>query len=178
MVQTESSAPKSKKPVVDELHAVLKAAPGTLYAILDACDEPSVPAKVRELGEQRAVSLYRGSAEEEYWAIAPYLACVDEDLLGWIVDNLWNAPWGVFAVAQTDLAGLRKHFRRFLMVEALEGRQVYFRFYDPRVLPRFVQTCTAGEAEQFFGPIEGFFVTTDQGGLERIGRGVPSLRPP
>ena len=48
-----------------------------LYAVVDACDEPTVPAKFMELGEQRVLSLYKGTAQEEHWNIAPYLFQVD-----------------------------------------------------------------------------------------------------
>ena len=78
---------------------------GALYAVLDACDEPRIPAKVREIGPHRALSLYRGSAEADLAAIAPYVAIVDSALLEWIAANLWTTPWGIFAVADTGLDG-------------------------------------------------------------------------
>ena len=155
---------------LDELRGCLAAGPGSVYAVLDACDEPRVPDKVRELGPTRAVSLYRGSAEIEYWAIAPYLAQLDETLLDWIVGSLWKDPWGIFAVARADLATLRKHFRRFLKVEDPDGKELLFRFYDPRVLPTFLTTCIESEAEQFFGPIERFCVKDKEGGLRALER--------
>ncbi len=59
----------------------------------------------------------------------------------WIVENLWEDPWGIFAVAPTNLEALRKHFRRFLKVEDPDGKEMLFRFYDPRVLPTFLTTA-------------------------------------
>lgn len=139
--------------------------PDVLFAILDACDEPRVLAKVSELGSARAVSLYRGWAEQDYRDIAPYLVQVDEALLNWIGKTLWDDPWGVFAVAKTGLHELRRHFRRFLLVQDPEGKQMYFRFYDPRVLTTFLDNCDAGEAEQFFGPVAAYGV---RGGEESV----------
>ena len=144
--------------------------PGTLFAVLDACDEPRVPAKVKQLGADRAVSLYRGWAEADYWAIAPYLVHVDEPVLEWVVDNLWTEPWGIFAAAAPDLAALRKHFRRFLKVRGPDGNVLYFRFYDPRVLPLFLSTCNSQEIEQFLGPIHAFWVTQAEDRLVAIER--------
>ncbi len=66
-----------------------------LYAILDACDAPAVPTKVKGLGEEIGISLYRGEAEEDYWAIAPYLVRVDPSLLDWIIITLWEQSWGI-----------------------------------------------------------------------------------
>jgi hypothetical protein len=128
------------------------AAVGRLYAVVDACDTPSVPEKAWELGEERAVSLYRGSAEEMYWAFAPYLFAVDGAVLDWIVAELWSEPWGIFAVANRDLEAVRRHFRRFLLVQAPDGEQWYFRFYDPRVLQPLLSNLAATGMDDILGP--------------------------
>lgn len=125
---------------------------GELYTILDACDEPRVPVKVRELAE-RAVPLYQGKAQEELWAIAPYLAQADAALVDWIASSLWAAPWGIFAIGECGLETLRTHLRRFLLVDAPDDEHWYFRFYDPRVLARFLPTCNAAQVSDFFGPV-------------------------
>lgn len=140
------------------LQANAWAARGRLYAIVDATDTPDVPGRARAAGE-RAVSLYRGRAEEELFAIAPFLFRVDADTLGWITGDLWHGPWGIFALSDATLDEMRSHFRRFLTVESPEGESWYFRFYDPRVLPTYLATCTPPELTTFFGPVRGFAVT-------------------
>jgi hypothetical protein len=135
------------------------AARGRLFAILDATDTPAVPAKARQVGEGRAVSLYRGRAEEELWSIAPFLVQVDEEVLDWMTEVLWPEPWGIFVLADEPLDALRGHFRRFLVVESPEGESWYFRFYDPRVLARYLPACTESELEDFFGPVKGLGMT-------------------
>lgn len=148
---------------LEALHAQIEKQPGSLYAVLDACDEPRVLAKVEELRPKRAVSLYRGWAESDYYDIAPYLVAVDGSVLNWLVDNLWADPWGVFVSTSVDMAALRRHLRHFLMVEDPDGRKLYFRFYDPRVLETYLQNCSPAEASQFFGPANAFGVTSDNG---------------
>jgi len=127
-----------------------------LYAILDACDAAVVPPKVNELGEENGVSLYRGEAEEDYWAIAPYLVRVDASVLDWIVTTLWEEPWSIFVVAGADLETLRTHFRKFLTAQMPDGEKVYFRFYDPRVIQQFLPTCNDAELGEFFGSVQKF----------------------
>ncbi len=127
-----------------------------LYAILDACDAPAVPPKVKELGEENGVSLYRGEAEEDYWAIAPYLVRVDASVLDWIVATMWEQPWGIFVIANSNLENFRTHFRKFLTVQMPDGEKVYFRFYDPRVIQQFLPTCNDAELGEFFGSIQKF----------------------
>jgi hypothetical protein len=141
---------------------------GKLYAVLDACDTPIVPRKALEVGRRRAVSLYRGGAEEMYWAIAPYLFVVDGELLDWIVSELWPEPWGIFAVSDEDLDAVRRHFRRFLLVQAPNGEQWYFRFYDPRVLHPFLCAATAPELTSFFGALEALGVRDTHGPTVRL----------
>jgi Domain of unknown function (DUF4123) len=137
-----------------------------LFAVIDACDEPVVPAKFIELGEQRVLSLYRGTAQEEYWSIAPYLFHVDEEVLKWIFKTLWEKPWGIFVISPANLATLYKHFRKFLLVQSPQGELWYFRFYDPRVFVKFYATCLPDEIRQLFGPIYGYGVcNSDVGGI-------------
>ena len=150
-------------PLGDRLASVLTvqrwAAAGNLWAILDATDAPAVLAVVARLGPTRAVSLYRGQAEEDLVAIAPYLVHLDEPTFQWITEELWPAPWGILVVATATLESLRLHFRRFLVVESPEGDDWYFRYYDPRVLPPFLGAATDRERTEFFGPVRAFGVT-------------------
>jgi len=155
----------SVKPTsVDELREL--AVGGRLYAVIDACDAPAVPGKVTELGEERAACLYSGKSKETYWAIAPYLVKVDEELLDWIVATLWREPWGIFAAADSDLESMREHFRRFIVVRSPDGEPLYFRYYDPRVLKTFLESCTPSELEEFFGPIVVLVVAGEWKGEE------------
>ncbi len=144
---------------------------GQLYAILDACDTPSIPLKAETLGEQRAVSLYRGSAEEELGAIAPYLVSVDPELFDWIAGTLWSKPWGIFARSDASFHDLRTHFRRFLLVKSPTGEEWYFRYYDPRILDRYLPTCTEDELGEFFGTVSSFAVVDpDSYGVKLIAK--------
>jgi hypothetical protein len=142
------------------------AANGYVYVVLDACDAPAVPEKARSLGSERAMSLYNGTAQEDYWAIAPYLCKADVELLQWIKQSLWSEPWGIIAVSKADFGALRAHFRKFLMVQSPEGEYWYFRFYDPRVLPVFLKSSNAEEAKELFGPIQAFAVA--EPGAEKL----------
>ena len=146
---------------------------GTLYAILDACDAPAVAPKVSALGIERAVSLYRGDAEELHADIAPYLVRVDDELLDWILTNLWGEPWGVLLVTTADLAAVRTHFRKWLVVDAPSGESWYFRFYDPRVLPEYCATCDASEVAEFFGPVQRYGVADPECGVRWTRRATP-----
>lgn len=151
-----TSALMARAVSLDELNGLVKV--GRVWAIIDACNEPEVPPKMYEIGEQRAVCLYRGDAESDHADVAPFLAHVDDFLLQWIVELYWKKPWGIFVVAQSDLATLRTHFRKFLTVKDPDGEKMYFRFYDPRILKAFLPSCDDEELRQLFGPLEAYGV--------------------
>src|SRR6266852_5956180 len=154
------------------------AAGGYLYALLDAYDNPTVPQKVQELGQESVVSLFVGEAEKKYWDLAPYLTVVQEETLDWMVRAIWNAPCGVFILSRTGLETLRTHFRRFLIVQLPDGERWYFRYYDPRILKTYLLNCRADELEVFFGPVRAFGVPeaeSDQISLLHTGHEVRAV---
>ena len=126
---------------------------GHLYAIVDSCRVPTTPKKALELGEQRAISLYRETTEQDFWDVAPYLFSLDSALLDWTIDIASAEGWGIFVASTSDLRTLRHHFRHLLKVHEPEGDVWYFRFYDPRVLRPFLPACTEQELRAFFGPV-------------------------
>src|SRR6266568_1664913 len=150
MAEPQNPALRIEQVPLDHLRAIAES--GELYAVADATDAPAVPRKVLELGPARAVSLYRGTAEEEFWDVAPYLMRVDPVVLDWIVSTLDKERWGIFAISKANLDTLRTHFRHFLKVQPPEGEPWFFRFYDPRVLERFLVTSSASELRTIFGP--------------------------
>lgn len=130
---------------------------GRLYALVDACDQPAVPIRCRETDPGSARSLYRGRAEEELWAIAPYLYRVDADTLGWIREVLWDEPWGALVLSGAGFEALYRHFRRFLIIESPTNESWYFRFYDPRVLSSYLAAPEV-DLPGFFGPVDAFAI--------------------
>ena len=145
----------------DSLSAFLE--PGwRLFAVMDTCDEPRILKRIHQL-EAKAACLYSGKAAENFYAIAPYVCSADEELLTWITHELKDAAWGFFAVATADcdLETLRRHLRKFLLVSGPDGRELYFRFYDPRVLVTVLENVSPEEAKEFFGPIVHIGVIID-----------------
>ena len=57
---------------------------------------------------------------------------------------------------------MRHHLRHFLEVKLPDDTQVYFRFYDPRVLRVFLPTCTPDDTNQFFGPMIQNYLVEDE----------------
>jgi hypothetical protein len=154
------------------------AASGQLYAAIDATALPFVPDKVKALGPHKAVCLYRGGDETQYAAVAPYLFRVDQGVMQWIRDAVLQDPaWGVFGSGNINLEGLRRHFRRFLVVLSPAGQKMSFRFYDPRVLTTFLDCCTAAELDDFFGPLDRLGIAAEAGAGALCFRRLVESRP-
>ena len=134
-----------------------------LYAILDAARDVRILALLMQSREQYQ-SLYEGAEGDQLAQVAPYLVRLETDslLLSSLVLEGWGNSWGVFLSCAGDLQTVRRHLRHFLEVQMPDGKQVYFRFYDPRVLRVFLPTCTADETNQFFGPIKHYLMEDDK----------------
>jgi hypothetical protein len=147
----------------DELRTLARQ--GSLRAVLEAVDAPVVPLKADELGEEKAVSLFKGMSDEKNWALAPYLVAVDEETLAWIRETLWSgASWGILLESSRTVEDLHRHFRAWVVVEDPNGEEMYFRFYDAEVLRTFLRAATHAETLDFFGPVTRFFGVFDAEG--------------
>lgn len=134
-----------------------------LYAILDAARDVRVLALIMQSQDEHQ-SLYEGVQGEKLMQVAPYLVRLDKDslLLASLVFEGWGNNWGVFLTFAGEFQVARRHLRQFLEVMLPDGKQVYFRFYDPRVLRVFLPTCTADETNQFFGPMKHYLMEDEQ----------------
>ncbi|MGA7904712.1 MAG: DUF4123 domain-containing protein [Terrimicrobiaceae bacterium] len=145
-------------PLEQDLTNILRTIGGPLFALLDATRDPlRILGMLRSSGEKYQ-SLYEGLQGRMLEAYAPYLVRLpgDSRLLETLVAQGWGKNWGIFVVSAADFQSLRKHFRTFLMVKSPEGEQLYFRYYDPRVLREYLPTCNAEETNFVFGPVAAY----------------------
>jgi Domain of unknown function (DUF4123) len=134
------------------------------FVVLDGASVPDLLDQLYADPAPEFVCLYRGELEPDIAEIAPYLVRLEPHtaFTDWVLTEGWSRHWGIFALSRSGLKAVRTHFRKFLMVKDPEGKQLYFRFYDPRVLRIFLPTCARGELEMLFGPIARFFCEGDQ----------------
>lgn len=157
-------APEPAIPQTPEqrLQALLRKDFQPLYALLDAAREPSVLKVIFESKEEYQ-SLYEGAQGAQLTHFAPYLVRIPDKspLLEKLVQQAWAKSWGVFLTCDQPLKDLRTHFRKLLMVKLPDGKQVAFRYYDPRVLRIFLPACNVDEIAQFFGPVKQFLMEAE-----------------
>lgn len=113
--------------------------------------------------------LYAGPIAPALEMAAPYLLQLEHDSqeTRQLIELSWGNNWGVFLRSPTNMTNLRKHLRNFLIVQDSRGRQMAFRYYDPRILRTYLPTCSSEELRTVFGPIECFW-TEDWGDVDRM----------
>ncbi len=147
-----------------------RAEAGPVHAILDAARSPRILQVLREAVEEHR-SLYEGVEGETLDDVAPYLVRLEAGsrLLGQLVREGWTRRWGDYTEGAVQRRELRRHLRRFLMVEDEKtSAPLYFRFYDPGVLRAFWPTCSRRQAAELLGPLAAFLVEGERGEVLRL----------
>lgn len=137
------------------LRSRLEGAGERLYAVLDAARSPRILELLDESVDERR-SLFDGFGGAALWRVAPYLvelAPRSSGLLDRLLDEGWGRGFGIYVVSTASLAELRQHFRRHLRAVDPDGKPMYFRLYDPRVLRRFLPIATERQRLELFAGV-------------------------
>lgn len=134
----------------------------SVFAVLDGAAIPALLDRLEQHAPEH-ICLYRGELAPDLLETAPYLVQLERnaEFTTWLLDEGWGKSWGIFAVSPADLQDLRKHFRSFLMVKDPDGKQMYFRYYDPRVLRVFLPACNPEELSFLFGPVTSYYAESE-----------------
>ncbi len=141
------------------LLSFLRRQPAPLFAILDAARDKAVLDLLQKIGGNYR-SLYEGAKGEALASAAPYLVELPaaSPLLPHLVSGGWGKSWGVYLTSPLPFDEVRRHLRRFLLVQMEDGGRRYFRYYDPRVLRVFLPTCEAQEYTRFFEGMRAYLM--------------------
>lgn len=139
---------------------------GRLYAVLDAARDERVLELCHEsIDETR--SLYEGDKGNALEDVAPHLVSFapGSGLLERLIRDGWGKSFGVFIESRASFKALRRHLRRFLLVEEEDNPQrLYFRYYDPRVLREFLPIATVRQNDEIFADVIDAFVAEGERG--------------
>ncbi|KAF0224004.1 MAG: hypothetical protein FD167_4939 [bacterium] len=133
-----------------------------LYAILDGASIPNLLSKLDEY-QPECECLFAGELEPDMAEVAPYLVSLQADspFTEWLLLEGWGKHWGIFTLSKTETPAMRNHLRKLVRVRDEQGKPLHFRFYDPRVLAKFLPTCNTQELVDFFGQITNFVAETE-----------------
>ena len=134
------------------------------FAVVDmARDKEGKIASNLERSGGNAVCLFAGALNERLRRRAPYLLPLPSEsaFAGFWFEHGWGDAWGILLWSDRTLDELRRHLRQFLRVQLPDGRFALFRFYDPRILPTYLRSCTRDELATWFAAISAFRVNAD-----------------
>lgn len=136
----------------------------SIFILLDAARMHGEIYRAQQLNPEHTC-LYEGDSARFLSAVAPWLFKLEpgSDFARWLSEHGSGQSWGVVLRCGEDPVKLYKHLRNFLIVQGEDGREMYFRYYDPRVLRAFLPTCEPEQLRALFGPIQ-VFVAEDADG--------------
>lgn len=111
--------------------------PMQTYAILDAAKVTNLPELLERSGLDHRC-LFKGAAYDELKNVAPWIVRLEEDNAftrnlftrseaHW---HLWDKEPGIYVRSRGTLDDMWRHFRKFIMVENVNGNSVFLRICD------------------------------------------------
>ena len=136
------------------LHKVMRTSSGALYGIVDtAIDDRLYDILQAEPDLSEVACLYDGAPAIRYARYAPYLLKLHDGsplLQRWLHEG-WTQHWGIFLSSEARSKELKRHLKKFMQATDHQNRAVWVRFYDPRVLPNWLQGLHPGHLADWFG---------------------------
>jgi pSer/pThr/pTyr-binding forkhead associated (FHA) protein len=141
------------------VQSLLRALRQPLFALLDAARAPDTPALLLRSGERHR-SLFTGPHADRLARHGPYLVQIPpgSSLLEALIDEGWGRSHGVYFTSDAPFERVLASLQRLLFVTDEGGKEMYFRFYDPRVLRPFLPVATPAQARAIFAAPRAFFV--------------------
>jgi hypothetical protein len=142
-----------------------------VFAILDGARDARIVRRIEDYRDKKAC-LYEGPLTQGLMHAAPHVVRLfrDDGFCRTLLEDGWGQSWGVFVRAEVSLPSLRRHLRKFLVVQGPQGQRLIFRWYDPRVLRVYLPTCSTEELRTVFGPVSAFLVEgSDAGTMHQFG---------
>jgi hypothetical protein len=136
-----------------------------VWMILDAARDDRIYGAVDGCHLEKCC-LYSGDLPWQLQMAAPYLVQLDKEdrFTDYAIRYGWGNAWGIFLRTETSMKSLRRHLRGFLRVRDESGRNLIFRYYDPRVMGTYLPTCRRDELRTVFGPISSYLFESDDPG--------------
>ena len=140
-----------------------------LYALFDAARSERILSLLNASIDERRC-LFGGVTAQRLADASPYLVALDPEsgLLMRFLQEGFGSAWGVLLTSRKRFETVRAHLRKFVwVVEDETEEKLYFRFYDPRVLRKFMPVATKRQRGELFEIIESFLCEDQSGKLVR-----------
>lgn len=102
-------------------------------------------------------SLFKGTPDEHLFDVAPYVFKIDNLLIQKINHTETSLNQSIVVESAQSLTGLYEHFKSYFYTK-INGKQHFFRFWDARVLSRFLLQSTTEQHNSFFSEVDCFCI--------------------
>src|ERR1700736_5110363 len=102
------------------------------YLLLDGARKGDHLRRLKEIGPT-CRSLFKSRGTKELQTVAPHLFVFDTTLpvMDWLRTEGWQFAGGIFLYSPASFDICYEHLRQLLFVKAPDGKELYFRYYDP-----------------------------------------------
>lgn len=117
--------------------------------------------------------LFAGTLAIELGDVAPYLGQIKSFSADTarLVEYLMIKQVGILVIPENDFSTssstafsqMYRHFRKFNVAENPDGKKLFFRYYDPRVIFTVLNVFDASQLNEFYGPVTAFYITLKNG---------------
>jgi hypothetical protein len=138
-----------------------------VYAVIDGAACPELRFKIYDW-EPVSSCLWSGELEPDLEEVAPYMVLLERDsqFTEWLITESWGQNWNIFVQSPLEPKAFRKQIRKLLLVRSPNGKNLAFRFYDPRVLSIIAPLLDFNQIEEIFKDISYLTLqTTDNKNL-------------
>lgn len=102
-------------------------------------------------------SLFAGSRDEALTDVAPYVIRIDADFKTKLQGPLISLHQLIFVETEDSLTQVIQHFQPFIYKKR-EDKEYFFRFWDARVLSKFLSNESLLNPERFFGASKALLI--------------------
>lgn len=111
-------------------------------------------------------SLFKGTKDEVLENVSPWIFRIENNFSEVINNESGLSLVGsVFIECDSGMEAIVRHLQQFIY-QVINGREYFFRFWDGRVLKKFLPTCSPVQLKEIFGPLKIF--ATDSESPEHV----------
>jgi hypothetical protein len=137
------------------------------YLLIDSAGLESGRAQIPEHIFSDLDCLFTGDLAVELADVGPYLGRLnsyEQEVLDSVEDLMLRHVASVVVpkgdgLADAGFSYVHRHFRKMNVVYGPEGEPLFFRYYDPRVLPSVLRVMEPEQVALFFGPVQRILLT-------------------
>jgi Domain of unknown function (DUF4123) len=104
-------------------------------------------------------NLYTGISPAHLEPLGPFIFEFphNQEFYEWYMENVQANSRGLIVESIHTFNEVKSHFKTLIKVRTESGHNLFFRFYDSRVIRSFLPTCQEAELIDFFGPVQSIF---------------------